>query len=359
VPVHYEVDQGTVGSDCFDVEVAELTGDDVVDLVTVSDNHDVVIILAGLGDGRFAPSQSRIISGYTPSAVEVGYLNSDARLDISLASSSSDRMINYIQGANGNFSTSNTTSTLSGCCSGDSPNDLALGDINGDGFTDAVFPANSDAGFTRLLGNTSGTFGSAAFTSVFSDARDIELADMNGDGTLDVVMTSTSRSEISVSVGTGAGTFAGASFYDTDQSTQGRNPADFVVVDINGDGLLDVVTANATHDISIRIGVGGGTLGMLRTGAVRVGTVNDAPETIVSGDFNGDGLVDLAVQSDDGVSVLIGFGNGAFASPQFFQVGSLLTSVVAVDLDGDGFDDLVLSDSTTEELHTLMSLGAQ
>ncbi|MCA9454857.1 MAG: VCBS repeat-containing protein, partial [Nitrospira sp.] len=73
--------------------------------------------------------------------------------------------------------------------------------------------------------------------------------------------------------------------------------------------------------------------------------VGRAPQAITAGDFNGDGLWDVATVNgtSDDVSVLLGNGNGTFRSAVSFGVGKIPLAVVAADMDDDGLLDLVLA----------------
>ncbi|MDR4462464.1 MAG: FG-GAP-like repeat-containing protein [Nitrospirales bacterium] len=87
--------------------------------------------------------------------------------------------------------------------------------------------------------------------------------------------------------------------------------------------------------------------------------VGRAPQAITSGDFNGDGLWDVATVNgtSDDVSVLLGNGNGTFRSAVSFGVGKIPLAVVAADMDGDGLLDLVLALSGADQVVVLKGEG--
>lgn len=80
--------------------------------------------------------------------------------------------------------------------------------------------------------------------------------------------------------------------------------------------------------------------------------VGRAPQAIATGDFNGDGLWDLATVNgtSDDISVLLGNGNGTFRSAVSFGVGKIPLALVAEDMDQDGVLDLVLALSGSDQV---------
>lgn len=108
--------------------------------------------------------------------------------------------------------------------------------------------------------------------------------------------------------------------------------------DFDGDGNLDLATTNwSTNNISILLGVGDGTF----ASAVSY-SVGRWPFGITTGDFDGDGNFDLAVVNwrDDDISILLGNGDGTFATPVDYPVGNAPYGISTGDFDGDGVLDL-------------------
>lgn len=87
--------------------------------------------------------------------------------------------------------------------------------------------------------------------------------------------------------------------------------------------------------------------------------VGRAPQAITAGDFNGDGLWDVATVNgtSDDVSVLLGNGNGTFRSAVSFGVGKIPLALVAEDMDQDGILDLVLALSGSDQVVVLKGEG--
>ncbi len=109
--------------------------------------------------------------------------------------------------------------------------------------------------------------------------------------------------------------------------------------DFNGDGIRDVAVTNSSGlNISIFIGNGDGTF----QSALPVGA-GTHPNSIAIGDFNRDGIQDLAVTGSGNVSVLIGLGNGTFQPPVDYATIEGPHSLVIGDFNRDGFEDLALA----------------
>jgi hypothetical protein len=163
---------------------------------------------------------------------------------------------------------------------------------------------------------------------------DVALADVNGDGHLDIVAADANGNDVSVLLGNGNGTFKAAQNFATD-TTSWR----VAVADINGDGHADIVTANKNaQDLSVLLGNGDGTF----QAAVNV-SCTYAPYGLAVADVNGDGKPDLVTTTveNSSVEVLLGNGDGTFQSPSDFVAGFSPRAVVVADVNGDGRPDLV------------------
>jgi hypothetical protein len=110
-------------------------------------------------------------------------------------------------------------------------------------------------------------------------------ADFNGDGTLDLATANYSSSNISVLLGNSDGTFQPAL-----NSPTGASPKSVAVGDFNADGNLDLATANV-NDVSVLLGDGLGGF----AAPASLGGFFSNPSSVAVGDFNADGKLDLAV----------------------------------------------------------------
>jgi uncharacterized protein (TIGR03437 family) len=200
----------------------------------------------------------------------------------------------------------------------------AVADFNGDKKADLV------CGTTVLLGNGDGTF----HTGVTVDAGQFKIvvlaADFNHDGKPDLLVQWLSG-QLAVALGNGDGTFGPDLLATTLPDPVFGGPAlyDVVIGDFNGDGIPDLAGGGTRPGlICVALGNGDGTFG---TVIINQGLSGEGP--LAAADFNGDGKLDLVAS---GGAVLAGNGDGSFRVPIFIQPGS----AVVADFNGDGLPDI-------------------
>jgi hypothetical protein len=224
-----------------------------------------------------------------------------------------------------------------------------VGDFNGDGIPDVVVANHSSNTVSVLLGNRDGTFQPARSYDVGATVSSVAVADFNGDGIPDLAVASYTYppGTVSILLGKGDGTFR------ADHSFAAGNYPTFVAVgDFNGDGIPDLALVNQTYDlsvpgtVSILLGNGDGTFQAAQNYGAGI-----RPASVAVGDFNGDGILDLAVANrgiypdfaNSSVSILLGNGDGTFQTAQSYAIGYAPTSVAVADFNGDGIPDLALA----------------
>ena len=245
----------------------------------------------GNGDGTF---QTAINSGGSGSIV--ADFNGDGIPDIAGLSQSGHIAI-FLGMGDGTFSTGPTYAAAS------FGRYLACGDFNGDGVPDLAMTIEFNSGILIYLGNGDGTFTAGAdLTSIF-DPNFISAADFNNDGKTDLVVTNYYGGYGTVFLGRGDGTFMPPMSFDPG----GTQPSQFTVVDLDGDGQLDLAVVNGDYPLQGNIGLlyGNGD-GTFQPPVDLARSTGYFSSSILSGDFNGDGKVDLAVSSDEGVLILDG-----------------------------------------------------
>ncbi|HEX4124940.1 MAG TPA: VCBS repeat-containing protein, partial [Tepidisphaeraceae bacterium] len=191
--------------------------------------------------------------------------------------------------------------------------------------------------------------------AVGADPAAVATADFNGDGLPDLV-TANASGTISILLNTGNGTFAPAQTL-----AAGLRPTSVAVGDFNGDTKPDIAVADAaTGTIKIFLNPGDGVFDL--SASYTYGTapgVSSSPEAqLVTGDFTDDGKTDLAVadDTDNKIAVLLGNGNGTFASPVDTPFSDI-TDIAAANFDNSGMSDLAVIQSGADQVDTLLSSG--
>jgi len=204
-----------------------------------------------------------------------------------------------------------------------------------------------DGGLKRFAGDL---FAPARVFPADRVPRSITSADFNGDGAIDLATANGGSDDTSVLLGNGDG-----SFQDQQRFAAGDAPRSITAADFNGDGVIDLATANAGFDdISILLGNGDGSFQDPLLFAA-----GDFPESITAADFNGDGAIDLATanNSSNDTSVLLGNGDGTFHAPDRFGAGDRPSSITAADFNGDGAVDLVTANTLSDDISVLLGNG--
>jgi len=318
--------------------------------------------------------------GASPRAVVTGDFNGDGRLELAVANQASNTVSVLTGNGDGTFQAPQTFTTGTG------PQSLAVGDFNGDGRLDLVTVNSRDV--SVLLGIGNGTFqparsivlpgefppGYTGTTALPQAPFSPAVADVNGDGKLDLAIsgsTSWTNSSthvdayVNVLLGNGDGSFTPKAVYHLANNSLNtiNNPPALGLGDFNGDRKPDVVTVSTGGDgVSVWPGNGDGTLQApvhSTSGTPFPLPTGGAGNSVVTGDLDSDGKLDLVTRSFDGNGVFVqkGNGDGTFQAPQTLAVGlppatgsyarSSLQSVVLGDVNGDGKLDMTALASET------------
>ena len=373
------------GSFSFFVASGDVNGDGHADLIVSNDcliDQDCagssVIALLGRGDGSFQSPTSFASRGATALAGATADFNGDGKPDLVLACVSpactGSTVDVLLSRANGTFQSAASYSS-----GGHAPASVGVGDFNGDGRPDLVVSNScitaSDCTHGRLgvlKGNANGTFQAAVTYPIPGNSPGaIAVGDFNRDGKLDLAVVSQpnccfdgSDGAVNILLGNGSGGFGAAVSY----SSGDPFALAVAVADFDGDGKLDLAVANGNCSLNVLVLCTTGSVGVLRgngdgtfRAAVRYSSIDAYAFSVVAGDFNGDGKLDLAVGNNNcegfgacvngSVAVLLGNGNGTFQAGTTYPVGDSWpgfaslgpNAIAAGDLDGDGKLDLVAS----------------
>jgi hypothetical protein len=215
-----------------------------------------------------------------------------------------------------------------------------VGDINGDGIPDIVCSTGQ-----FLFGRGDGTFSlSTRYEDLYS--ADFELLDLNGDGNLDILgLDFGNTSSLGVAFGNGDGTFSTPTSYPIPDQTD----LYLAVGDFNGDGIPDAATIG-DQGVWLLTGKGGGEFNSPVLVAPTI--VGSVYARFRAADMNGDGKLDLVVSAIGGVSILFGNGDGTFQSPVNYGGSYNGCNVTVADINSDGYLDVVCT--TSQNIDTIV-----
>ncbi len=206
-----------------------------------------------------------------------------------------------------------------------------VADINGDGKLDIVGTLCMGGYIYVTLGNGDGTFQAPIYTAILPTSNyGMTIADFNADGKMDVAILN-QENNLAVLLGNGDGTFQPAKNYLT-----GIDPNSISTGDFNGDGKIDIVlSADTDNAIDVFLGNGDGTFQSYLSSP----TGGDGTYGTAIGDFNGDGKLDVATAAGGEVMIMLGNGDGTFHLGNYYFAN--FYGITAADLNGDGKLDLI------------------
>ena len=373
----------------YSLAIADFNGDGAEDLATPVTGG--VLILFGDGTGKF-PTGTSFTTVESFGVAAAADLNGDGKQDLVLESGGKGLLEVLLGNGNGTFAAPQIY-VVSGSNAGPTYS-LAIGDVNGDGIPDIATPdpavligkgdgtfaapvlypgnpfifgvqladirnigkldiiANGDIDSTTVLLNSSqGKFEDGPVVRLNKVGSCIAVADFNRDGHDDAAVSAGGSVEILL----GTGERTSALQRSSALSIQSPNGACPIAGDFNNDGIPDLLVNLGNKDVDFLPGNGDGTFG---TPVVTVST--SVLGQIVSGDFNGDGVLDTAALvkgPTTQIQLLFGNGAGHFSAPISLSAQNNLKFIVAADLNGDGVTDLVAIAQGTPVITIFLSAG--
>ena len=316
--------------------IADVNKDGKPDLIVVVATNTInsqLAVFLGNGDGTFqagiisaGPSNTNIFPNLD-AQMGVADFDGDGAVDIIVSDVANDT-VSFLSGDNqGHFTLKNTW------FDGNNPRDIHVADLNGDGHPDFVAQGGLSASTSVYIGNGNGTFQPVVTYTGPNHTGSVVVQDVNHDGKLDLVVSGFNNT-VDILLGNGDGTFSNTSAGGS--SYGGVGPSVVAVADFDGDGTLDI--AVASHN---GIGILRG-LGNLTYQAPLEFPAGPFPYNPAFGDFNGDGHIDFAVATTAGIALLFGNADGTLQAADTYDVGHEVSSAASGDFNGDKIPDLAV-----------------
>jgi hypothetical protein len=344
------------------VIAADFNGDGKIDLAVPYQTNAFgkysTAVLLGNGDGTFQTAV-QYSSGINPQTLIAADLNGDGKLDLAVACAGggqtglSGSVAVLLGFGDGTFPAANLIGTGSAA--------ITSTDLNGDGKLDIAIPGS------LFLGNGDGTFQTVNPGNYVPDrtADFVAAADFNGDGKTDVAVVNllcpsgSICNPGSVSIFLGTGDFSNNSpgpFQPRVDYAVGVMPNMLIIGDFNGDGKPDLAVANGSSypsgSVSVLLGKGDGTF------QSQIVYPLPGANWIASGDFNGDGKLDLAIVTNFTVSIALGNGDGTFQHKVDYPFGAVdgAGTITVGDFNHDGKLDLAVTRALASTVQGVVSV---
>lgn len=331
------------------IAVADVNHDGKLDLIVANDGDETVTVLLGDGQGHFSPAKaSPVPAGHLPNDIAVADMNHDGHPDLVIANHQSPYVTILLGDGKGGFRSA--AGSPFDVHSYPHPHGVAVGAFSGRGHLDVVTDSWGNNQIELLLGDgkggliTPGRF----FPVGHRPYERLRSADFNKDGHADVVTTNLDDDTATILLGDGK-----AGFHQAPGSpfAAGAKPWQVAIDDLNRDGNADLAIIPYGRDVgdarqmvvTVLLGNGRGQFTSMQTGSLSLAGCQ-GPNSIATGDFNGDGQRDIAVACAESKKVMIFLGHPGGEFTRLVQpTGGGWGAIAVADLNGDGRSDLITS----------------
>ena len=334
------------------VTTYDINKDNQIDIISVNSKNGSISVIMGYGNGSFAEQQIYSIGDKSyPSSVVAGDVNNDNRLDLVVANKGTNS-IGILLGYD--YTSFRRQQAFSNNIGGMA---ITLGDFNNDNILDIATTFQSIDKWCIYFGHGNGSFTSGKIYALPNGSLPwgIRVADFNSDNQSDIVIANELTNSIGIYLGYGNGSFSNITLYSTGN---GSDPRDSAFADFNNDSRLDIVVVNyRTHDVSVFLGYGNGSFATMTKYSTKPAIF---PPSVAVGDFNNDDRMDIAVAGyPDKVGILLGYGNGTFQNSTTFSSGynSNPLWITVHDFNRDNQPDIATANYNTNNVGILLGYG--
>ena len=365
----------TTGATAFNAAIGDIDGDGKPDIAVTNNTPNTVSVFrnttteGGINAGSFAAKQD-FTTGTDPIDVELADLDGDGKLEMIVSNNGGPSVSVFHNTATSGTIDGSTFSAKQDFTTAGNPNGIAIGDIDGDGKADIAVVSQASA-VVSLLRNTSvaGAIGASSFATkvdhtVGTTPMDVAIGDIDGDGLPEVVTANSGAANISILRSTATpGVIDGSTLAAKVDYTSGSGPRAIALADGDGDGKLDIITANNSAG-TISIFVNTAMSGTIDAGSLASKldfAAGTAPIGVDLADFDGDGLLDIAIAEDTGGTLSLfenttSGGSVSLGTRVDFDLGVTARHIAVADLDGDDRPDAVipnLNSGTVSVFHNI------
>lgn len=333
------------------VVCADFNKDNRLDIATANYRNSSITVFTGLGDGTFNELH-RYSTGVEsfPSSASVGDLNDDSWVDMIVTNQEKDNI--------GVFLTFNYRTFFSFDIQFESfsfPYSMATADLNNDSHMDIVVSIWDPESIIIYFGDGKGSFMKAITLAADQYSNSIAVGDFNGDNYLDIAVSSWSEFGLSIFLNHGNGTFAERIIYFINTSLS----IALVSKDLNNDTFLDLVLVDQYDGrIGVLLGYGNGSFTQIKIYFMSNGSVSTS---MVIEDLNGDNIRDIVIANRDRhcLEILLGYGNGSFTDATCFSTGrySGPCSIALGDFNRDHFIDIAVANQQAHNIQIFLGYG--
>lgn len=271
------------------VAIGDIDLDGKPDLIIANEGSNSVSVFRNISNGGVTDFETKVDypTGNTPYGIAIGDINGDGLLDIA-ATNFNDNTVSVLGNRSINGSLSFVTKV--DFATGNSPSAIVMGDLNGDHKLDLVF-VNTSSGSVSVLRNTStaGLFNFATKLDLITglNPKSIAIGDLDGDGKPDLVIGNVNVGANNLSVFRNTGNVGTLSFSSKVDFDTNDGPWAIAIADLDGDSMPDMISANGnSNTVSILRNIyqpviqSSGTLMALSSS---YGTASNSTSFVVSG----------------------------------------------------------------------------